>query len=98
MTDNIKQIKVSKEDIFDYVVGNTHYDPIEKCIDPSQYEVFNTFIYDLSTKMIINQDDTYGTFATQVQDLRRNAPKMDGDEILRICKELKEIAPTQVKL
>jgi len=48
--------------------------------------------------MIINQDDTYGTFATQVQDLRRNAPKMDGDEILRICKELKEIAPTQVKL
>ena len=31
-------IKIQYEDIFDYVVGNTSYDPIERHVDPERYE------------------------------------------------------------
>ena len=37
------KIKINKYDIFDYAVGQTTFDPIEKCIDPMRYEVFDTF-------------------------------------------------------
>ena len=44
-------IQVSRYDIFDYVVGNSTFDPIEKCINPIRYEVFDTFIFDSVKKM-----------------------------------------------
>ena len=41
-----QKILINKCDIFNYVVGNSRYDPIEKCIAPHRYEVYDYFIYD----------------------------------------------------
>ena len=53
------KIKVSRYDIFDYVVGNSTFDPIEKCIDPLRYEVFDTFIFDSKERKNIDQDEEF---------------------------------------
>lgn len=94
----IKNIKVSLDDIFEYVVGNSNYDPIEKCIDCSFYEVFDEFIYNNHSKQIIDQDIDFVIFSKHVSRLRSKAKNMSKDEIERICEELEEIAPKYVKL
>ena len=50
------RIKVKKEDIFLYVVGNSLFDPIERCIGFDRYEAFDTFIYDNETDRKYNQE------------------------------------------
>ena len=92
------KIKVSRYDIFDYVVGNSTFDPIEKCIDPLRYEVFDTFIFDSKEKTNIDQDDEFCKFEWEVSKLRNRARKMDKLEIDRICEELEEIAPQSLNL
>jgi hypothetical protein len=92
------KIKVSRYDIFDYVVGNSTFDPIEKCIDPIRYEVFDTFIFDSKDKKNIEQDKEFCEFEWEVSKLRNRARKMDKLEIDRICEELEEIAPTFLNL
>lgn len=94
----IKNIKVSTEDIFDYVVGISNYDPIERCIDCKSYEVFDEFIYNNETKETIEQEEDFLIFSKQVSLLRSKAKDMSGDEILRICEELQEISPKTIKL
>ena len=94
----IKNIKVSTEDIFDYVVGISNYDPIEICIDCKSYEVFDEFIYNNKTKETIEQEDNFLIFSKQVSLLRSKSKDMSGSEILRICEELEEISPKYVKL
>ena len=94
----IKNIKVSTEDIFDYVVGIAKHDPIERCIDCKSYEVFDEFIYNNKTKETIEQEQDFLIFSKQVSLLRSKSKDMGGPEILRICKELEEIAPKYVKL
>jgi len=94
----IKNIQVDRNDIFNYVVSNSSYDPIERCIDCQSYEVFDEFIYNNQTKETIEQDEDFVIFSKQVSLLRSKAPKMHGDEIKRICEELEEIAPKYVKL
>ena len=98
MTDEIYHIKIKRDDIFDYVVGASNYDPIERCIDSKIYEVFDEFIYNNETKETIEQDETYNVFSKQVSILRSKSPGMKTDEILRNCEELEEIAPKYVKL
>ena len=92
----LHKINVQKGDVFNYVVGNSIFDPIEKCIDSSRYEVFDTFIYDAETDKKYNQDDIYDTFCKEVTKLRNNASLMGGDEIKRLCDELEEIAPKSI--
>lgn len=94
----IKHIKVNRDDIFNFVVKNSNYDPIERCIDCKSYEVFDEFIYNNKTKETIEQGQDFVAFSTQVSRLRFNSKKMNIDEILRICEELEEIAPKYIKL
>jgi len=94
----INHIEVNQSDIFNFVIGKDGYDPIEKCIDCSIYEVFDEFIYNNKTKETINQEEDYTTFCKQVSNLKSNAKKMQYEEILRICEELEEIAPKYIKL
>jgi hypothetical protein len=94
----IKNININRDDIFDYVVGNSNYDPIERCIDCKSYEVFDEFIYNNETKETIEQDKDFNIFSKQVSLLRSRSSKMNMDEILRICEELEEIAPKYIKL
>ena len=92
------KIKVSRYDIFDYVVGNSTFDPIEKCIDPIRYEVFDTFIFDSKEKCNIDQDEEFRKFEFEVSKLRNRARKMERAEIDRLCEELEEIAPISISL
>jgi hypothetical protein len=92
------KIKIKKEDIFDFIVGNSHYDPIEKTIDPTRYEVFDCGIYDNTTKKILEQGEDYKYFCFQISHLRKSAPNMERKEIDQLCLELEEIAPTHIIL
>ena len=92
------KIKVSRYDIFDYVTSRSTFDPIEKCIDPIRYEVFDTFIYDSQERKKLTQGDKFCKFEWEVSKLRNNARDMMPDEINRICEELEEIAPHSLDL
>tara|TARA_R110002020_G_scaffold10894_3_gene41441 strand:- start:2696 stop:3007 length:312 start_codon:yes stop_codon:yes gene_type:complete len=92
------KIKVSRYDIFDYVVGNSIFDPIEKCIDPTKYEVYDTFIYDVEGKKDLIQGDKYCRFEKEMAFLKKNARSMQPNEIDRLCEELEEIAPESLNV
>ena len=91
-------IKVNRHDIFNYVVGNSVFDPIEKCIDPTQYEVLDAFIYDSKNKTQKMQSTEYQRFCWEVSKLKQFSENMEKPEIERVCEELEEIAPTYVLL
>ena len=91
-------IKVDRNEIFNFVVGNSIFDPIEKCIDPTRYEVFDTFIYDNETDRKYTQGPIYNRFCWEVTKLKNLSENMTGAEIIRICEELEEIAPKLVTL
>jgi hypothetical protein len=91
-------IKVNRNEIFNFVVGNSIFDPIEKCIDPTRYEVFDTFIYDNETDRKYVQGPVYNRFCWEVSKLKNLTEKMEAPEISRLCEELEEIAPKLVTL
>ena len=91
-------IKVNRNEIFNFVVGNSIFDPIEKCIDPTRYEVFDTFIYDNETARKYTQGPIYNRFCWEVTKLKNLSENMTGAEIIRICEELEEIAPKLITL
>lgn len=95
---NQTKIKININDIFEYVVGNTSYDPIEKHIDPTRFEIFDTCIYDNQLKISIEQDDKYKYFCSEVTKLRAISKEMDPREIKLLCDELSEVAPTEINL
>ena len=92
------KIKISVNDIFDYVVGNSNYNPIERCIDPTRFEVFDFGIYDNQNKKTIEQDDKFKFFCSEVSKLRSIAKEMDQKEIQSICGELESIAPIEINI
>ena len=95
---NPHKIKISTNDIFDYVVGNSNYDPIERCIDPTRFEVFDVAIYDNQNKLSLEQDEKFLFFSSEVSKLRSIAKEMDPREIQSLCNELAEVAPTEINL
>lgn len=97
-TPEIIHIAISQEDIFDFVIGRTQYDPIEKCIDASRYSTYRTFINDSDTGLIMKQDLNYKEFWCQLRLLKQRSKNMSGQEILRICEELQEISPRELYL
>lgn len=98
MTTVPTKIEINKEDIFDYVVGNSCYDAIEKIIDPMQYEIYDCGIYDNFAKKMIKQSVCYEVYCAHVTNLRKRAKEMSRKEILQLCLEIKEIAPTEILL
>ena len=91
-------IKVNVNDIFDYVVGNSNYDAIEKIIDPARYEIFDCGIFDNKTKKMIEQDEQYSIYCSAVSNLRKNASEMSPWEINKLCLEILEISPKTINL
>ena len=91
-------IRINRHDIFNYVVGNSVFDPIEKCIAPTRYEVLDAFIYDSKLKTQKMQNPQYQKFCWEVSKLKNLSGKMNSSEIQRVCEELEEIAPTYVIL
>lgn len=98
MSLEIKNIHVSRHDIFDYVIRNSDYDPVEKCIDPTLYETYSDFILKIDGQEYLYQDVEYKKFYNEMFRLRRKALDMHTSEILRLCEEIEEIAPKTVQL
>jgi hypothetical protein len=92
------KIKVDPNYIFTYVVGNSLFEPIEKCIDSTRYEVYDVFIYDLKTKDYLNQGERYQKFYIEVAKLKKMAKEMSRKEIESLCREIAEIAPEYVEI
>ena len=92
------KIKVDPNYMFTYVVGNSMYEPIEKCIDSTRYEVYDSFIYDLKTKDYLNQGEQYQKFYIEVAKLKKMAKEMSRKEIESLCREIAEIAPEYVEI
>lgn len=91
-------IEVDPNYIFSYVVGNSLFEPIEKCIDSTRYEVYDAFIYDLKTQNYLDQSDEYQKFYWEVIKLKRLAREMSFREINSLCEEIAEIAPKYVEI
>ena len=100
MSEEIINIIVNRSDIFNYVVGNASYDPIEKCIDPTLYETYSDFILrnDGDQREYLYQDKTYEYFYKEMTKLKKMSSKMSKSEITRICEELEEVAPKTISL
>ncbi len=100
MSEEVINISVNKSDIFNYVVGNASYDPIEKCIDPTLYETYSDFILrnDGDQKEYIYQDKDYEYFYKEMTKLKKLSKDMSKGEIIRICEELQEVAPKIISL
>lgn len=100
MSQEIINISVSKSDIFNYVVGNASYDPIEKCIDPTLYETYSDFIlhHDGDQQEYIYQDREYQYFYKEMSKLKKLSQDMSKSEIIRLCVELEEVAPKTISL
>ena len=97
-------IRVRKQDILKYVLGESGYHPIEVSLDEDyllneRYEVFDLFIYDCSSKKKIVQEVDYINFFKEVDKLRQkilSGEHINKREIFSMCIELHEISPKKV--
>ena len=47
---NGHSIKINAKDIFDYIIGETGFDPLEKQIDPTRFSISEKGIFDKISK------------------------------------------------
>ena len=87
-----------EEAIYAYVTGATSFHPIERNLDPTVYELFDTFIFHNPTKTNIPQSKEYYQFYKFVNDLRKTAKSVQDNELRRLCRELLDFSPLEIKL
>jgi hypothetical protein len=100
------RIKLDKRDILNFAIGEDNYHPLERSLDrlkgkDHRYETFETFIYDSKYKQRQAQNADYVFFYKEVVRLRlliQEGAKISGNELLGVCEELLEIAPSRVEL
>ena len=101
-----QKIKVDKRDILNFAIGEDNYHPLERSLDrlkgkDHRYETFETFIYDSKHKRKQTQNNDYVFFYKEVSALRlliQRGAKISGNELMKLCGELLEIAPATVEL
>tara|TARA_R110001632_G_scaffold224408_3_gene356787 strand:- start:964 stop:1251 length:288 start_codon:yes stop_codon:yes gene_type:complete len=93
-----KSITVKKEDVLNFIVGTSGFDPIEKCIDPKRYEVYDSFIYDLKAGKAIPQNESFCDFSSRVNDLRQCNKKAPLPDAQHFADKLHKIAPKEITL
>ena len=101
-----QKIKVDKRDILNFAIGEDNYHPLERSLDrlkgkDHRYETFETFIYDSKHKRKQTQNNDYVFFYKEVSALRfliQRGAKITGNELMKLCGELLEIAPATVEL
>ena len=97
MTNDIVSLdKVLIEDVFRYVVGTTSFGPLEKQIDPTIFEVYLKDIYNNNTKEMVRQSQDFIVFQKELAVLKSKASDMSSQEILSVCEEIAEIAPSTI--
>lgn len=95
--------KVFPEDIFDYVIGNSPYDAIEKQMTQTQrqvFELFDEFVVNVENSDIYPQSKGYMEYMKFVSNLKYDFhhKKMSYDETYAICVEIAEISPNHINL
>jgi hypothetical protein len=95
---NGRSIKVNSKDIFDYIIGRSNYDPIERQVDPTRYEVHPDSIYDKFLKKSFEQDECFSIFYKKVKELRFISKEIETKEVRNISVELEQLAPTLINL
>ena len=101
-----QKIKVDKRDILNFAIGEDNYHPLGRSLDrlkgkDHRYETFETFIYDSKHKRKQTQNNDYVFFYKEVSALRfliQRGAKITGNELMKLCGELLEIAPATVEL
>jgi|TARA_R110000824_G_scaffold130635_1_gene292611 hypothetical protein len=92
-----KAISIKKEDIFNFIVGTSGFDPIEKCIDPKRYEVYDEFIYDHKTGRAIEQNESFCDFSSEANELRQHYKELPLD-VQFFTDKLHQSAPKEITL
>ena len=98
MSHEIVHVKIDSGDIFDYVVINCDYDPIERCIDTTIYETYPSYIFNIRDQENVEQGEDYKWFYKELVKLKVKSIDMHTSEILRLCEEIAEISPKTIKL
>jgi hypothetical protein len=92
------KINITKEDIFYYVTGISRYDALEIIIDPTRYTLYPDSIWDKVVGVFIRQETDYVYYFNEVEKLKNLSPHISISEIRRLCEEIEEITPKQIKL
>lgn len=105
MTANKTEIYVDKNDVFDYIIGNTNIDAIERSINRDRFEVRNDGIYDWYTKETIPQSEEYTVYCQrvsilrqQIMESRRCFSEIDATELQNQCNKIAAKAPKEIFL
>ena len=101
-----QSIKVRKQDILRFVLGESGTHPIEAYLDRAysmdeRYEVYDAFIYDSFLQERAVQGVPYISFVKEVDKLRKiilGDEHISKREIFSLCDELQEIAPASVSV
>jgi hypothetical protein len=91
-------ITFDEEIIYAYVTGSTSFHPIERNLDPTVYELFDTYIFHKPTETDIQQSAEYYQFHKFVNDLRKTGEGCQDNELRRLCRELLDFSPLEIKL
>lgn len=84
------KITPSYANVYDYVIGVCHVDPIEAEINKSgnRYEVFDVSIYDYQEKKFYSQPQKIKNFCKKVSSLRMAKDELTLSQIREACHEL----------
>lgn len=101
-----QSIRVRKQDILRFVLGESGTHPIESYLDRAysmdeRYEVYDAFIYDSFLQERAVQGIPYISFVKEVDKLRKiilGDEHISKREIFSLCVELQEIAPASVSV
>ena len=95
---NSQSINITFKDVFDYVINNTSYNPIEKYLDPTLFETCADCIKNKKTAEIINQDSGYEFFLIKLEQLKSIAKEINLKDLQSSCEEIKELSPKTILL
>lgn len=93
-----QSINITFKDVFDYVINNTSYNPIEKYLDPTLFETCTDFIKNKKTGESIDQDPNYKFFLIKLEQLRSIAKEINLKDLESACEEMTESCPKKIFL
>ena len=91
------QLNIRSQDITDYVLGRSNFHPVEKQIDPTVFDIGFNYVRAKNGE-VFDQLPEFVFFCEQLETLRRNSKQKPFLEIMRLCSDLEEVAPTGINL
>lgn len=96
-------VKANKNDIYEYVIGLSPYDALERSMDQAdraRYEFYDEFIYDFQESKKYRQNAAYVKYMDEVTKLKRifKEEGMSHAETMKVADSIASIAPKEVNL